>query len=120
MKALTRLPFYPWLVVGTVCIGNFMGQADASIVQLAMPAFEDAFDAPLGAVSWAAVGYVLAFAAALPAFARLAEIAGRKTLYLLGFALFGLFSAACALAPDLAALIAFRFLLGICQSRHPT
>ncbi len=113
LAALARLSSYPWLVVGTVCIGNFMGQTDASIVQLAMPAFEDAFHAPLSAVSWVAVGYVLAFAAALPAFARLAEIAGRKTLYLAGFVLFGVFSAACALAPNLTSLIAFRVLLGI-------
>ena len=90
-----------------------MGQADASIVQLAMPAFEDAFDAPLDGVSWIAVGYVLAFASVLPAFARLAEIAGRKTLYLIGFALFGLASALCALAPGLGWLILFRVLLGI-------
>jgi MFS family permease len=113
LASLARLSSYPWLVVGTVCVGNFMGQTDASIVQLAMPAFEDAFDAPLSAVSWVAVGYVLAFAVALPAFARLAEIAGRKTLYLAGFVLFGLFSAACALAPSLAGLIALRVLLGI-------
>ena len=104
---------YSWLVVGAVCVGNFMGQADASIVQLAMPAFEDAFDAPLDAVSWVAIGYVLAFAAVLPGFARLAEIAGRKTLYLAGFALFGLASAFCALAPSLAWLVAFRVLLGV-------
>ena len=113
MKALTRLPSYPWLVVATVCVGVFMGQADASIVQLAMPSFEDAFGAPLSAVSWVAVGYVLAFAATLPTFARLAEIAGRKALYLAGFAVFGLFSIACALAPDLASLIGFRVLLGV-------
>ena len=108
-----RRPSYPWLVVGAVCIGAFMGQADASIVQLAMPAFEDAFDAPLDAVTWVAVGYVLAFASVLPAFARLAEIAGRKTLYLIGFALFGLASALCALAPGLGWLILFRVVLGI-------
>jgi MFS family permease len=41
-------------------------------------------------VSWVAVGYVLAFASVLPVFARLAEIAGRKVLYLSGFALFAL------------------------------
>ena len=108
-----RLASYPWLVVAAVCVGNFMGQADASIVQLAMPAFEDAFDAPLDAVSWVAIGYVLAFASVLPAFARLAEIAGRKTMYMIGFALFGLCSAFCALAPSLAWLIGFRVLLGI-------
>ena len=111
-----RMPSYPWLVVATVCIGAFIGQVDASIVQLAMPAFEDAFDAPLEAVSWVAVAYVLAFAAVLPVFGRLAEIAGRKTLYLCGFALFGLFSALCGLAPSLPLLIAFRVLQGISGS----
>jgi EmrB/QacA subfamily drug resistance transporter len=108
-----RRAAYPWFVVATVCIGAFMGQLDASIVQLAMPALEDGFDAPLHAVSWVAVAYVLGFAAALPVFARLAEIAGRKTLYLCGFALFGLFSALCGLAPSLPLLIAFRALQGI-------
>ena len=108
-----RRAAYPWFVVGTVCIGAFVGQVDASIVQLAMPRFEDAFDAPLDAVSWVAVAYVLAFAAVLPAFARLAEIGGRKTLYLCGFALFGLFSALSALAPSLPLLIGFRALQGI-------
>ena len=38
---------YPWLVVGAVCIGAFIGQVDASIVQLALPSLESAFDAPL-------------------------------------------------------------------------
>ena len=109
---LERLSSYPWLVVGTVCIGAFIGQVDASIVQLAMPTFEDAFDAPLHAVSWVAVGYVLAYAAALPVFARLAEIGGRKAVYLIGFALFGLFSALCGLAPDLPLLIVLRLLQG--------
>jgi hypothetical protein len=99
-------------VVGTVCIGAFIGQVDASIVQLAMPTFEDAFDAPLHALSWVAVGYVLAYAAALPVFARLAEIGGRKAVYLAGFALFGLFSALCGLAPDLPLLIVLRILQG--------
>ncbi len=108
-----RRAAYPWFVVGTVCIGAFIGQLDASIVQLAMPSFEDAFDAPLDAASWVAVAYVLAFAAVLPAFARLAEIGGRKTLYLCGFALFGLFSALCGLAPSLPLLIAFRVAQGI-------
>jgi MFS family permease len=59
-----------------------MGQLDASIVQLAMPSLETAFDAPVNAVSWVAVGYMLAVACALPIFARLAEIAGRKSFFL--------------------------------------
>ncbi|HEX9169556.1 MAG TPA: MFS transporter [Roseiarcus sp.] len=95
-----------------MCIGAFMGQVDVSIVQLALPSLEDAFDASLHSVSWVAVAYVLGFAAALPAFSRLAEISGRKTLYIVGFALFGLFSALCGLAPNLPSLIILRVLQG--------
>jgi EmrB/QacA subfamily drug resistance transporter len=112
-QVFVRRPYYPWLVVGTVCIGTFIGQIDASIVQLALPSLEDAFGAPLDAVSWVALGYLLAFASVLPVFGRLAEIAGRKTLYLSGFALFGLWSAACGLAPSLPVLIGFRILQGM-------
>jgi hypothetical protein len=36
LHAVARLDSYPWLVVGTVCIGAFMGQVDASIAQLVL------------------------------------------------------------------------------------
>ena len=87
---ITRRSYYPWLVVGTTCIATFNGQLDASIVQLALPALEHQFQARLSAVSWVAIGHQLAFAALLPVFARLAEVAGRKTMFLIGFALFTL------------------------------
>ena len=109
----TRSPYYPWVVVGTTCIGSFIGQLDASIVQLALPTLEHDFAARLSAVSWVAIAYQLAFAAALPVFARLAEVAGRKLMYLSGFALFAFASLLCGLAADLTELIAFRVLLGV-------
>jgi EmrB/QacA subfamily drug resistance transporter len=113
LPALARLRWYPWLVVGTTCTAAFIGQVDASIVQLGLPALAAAFGARPAAVSWVAVAYVLAFAAILPVFARLAEAAGRKLLYLIGFTLFAAASALCGLAPSLAWLIALRVLQGI-------
>jgi EmrB/QacA subfamily drug resistance transporter len=108
-----RKASYPWLVVACACFGGFMGQLDASIVQLAMPSLETAFDVPVNAVSWVAVGYMLAVACALPIFARLAEIAGRKSLFLTGFASFAVLSTLCGLAPTLASLTGLRVLLGV-------
>jgi len=105
--------YYPWVVVGTTCIGAFIGQLDASIVQLTLPTLEHHFLARLSAVSWVAIAHQLAYATALPVFARLAAIAGRKLMYLTGFALVTIASALCGLASDLAQLIAFRILLGI-------
>jgi len=102
----------PWPVILVVCLGAFVGQVDASIVQLALPTLERAFDSGLAAVGWVSIGYSLAFAAALPVFARLAEMGHRKVMYVSGFALFGLFSALCGLAPSLGWLVAIRMLQG--------
>jgi EmrB/QacA subfamily drug resistance transporter len=113
LQFVTRRSWYPWLVVGVTCIGGFIGQLDASIVQLALPTFERQFDANLDAVSWVAIAYLLAFAVALPVFARWSEIKGRKLLYLAGYAIFTLASALCGTVSDLRLLIAFRVLQGI-------
>lgn len=110
---LTRLACYPWLVVGTTCIGAFMGQLDASIVQLAMPEFERVFDARISSASWIATAYLIAFASVLPIFGRLAAIQGRKLLYIGGFALFTAASFLCGLATDFPMLVGFRALQGI-------
>ena len=109
---LTRLPFYPWLIVGVTCIGGFMGQVDASIVQLALPTLGRVFDSTLESVSWVALAYLLGVAAFMPIFGQLCQIFGRKLLYIIGFVVFTGASALCGLAPDLPTLIAFRFLQG--------
>ena len=113
LQFVTRRSWYPWLVVGVTCIGGFIGQLDASIVQLALPRLEREFGANLDAVSWVAIAYLLAFASSLPIFARLSETKGRKLFYLAGYALFTLASALCGLVSDLHLLIACRALQGV-------
>ncbi|HTU54405.1 MAG TPA: DHA2 family efflux MFS transporter permease subunit [Acetobacteraceae bacterium] len=113
LAAITRLPWYPWLIVGITCIGAFIGQLDASIVQLALPTLGTVFRASLETVSWVALAYLLAFAAFLPIFGRLCEMFGRKLLYLCGYLLFTLATLLCGFAPSLAWLIVFRVLQGI-------
>ena len=113
LQFVTRRSWYPWLVVGVTCIGGFIGQLDASIVQLALPTLEREFRANLDAVSWVAIAYLLAFASTIPIFARLSETKGRKLFYLAGYALFTLASALCGLVSDLHLLIACRALQGV-------
>lgn len=126
MRILTRLlaepaplpwlatrTWHPWLVVGIVCVGAFVGQLDATIVQLALPTLGRAFDAPLQQVSWIALSYLLAFASFLPIFGRLCEMFGRKSLYIAGYLLFIVASALCGMAESFEQLVAFRFLQGI-------
>ena len=110
---LTRLRSYPWLIVGVTCIGGFMGQVDASIVQLALPTLGRVFDSTLESVSWVALAYLLGVAAFLPIFGQLCQMFGRKLLYIIGFVVFTGASALCGFAPDLPTLVAFRFLQGV-------
>src|SRR5499433_1124616 len=112
-RIVARIKSYRWFVVGTVCVGAFMGQVDSSIAQMLLPRLEHAFDARLSTVSWVAVAYLLTMAAFLPIFGRLADLVGRKLLYTGGFLLFVLGSGLCGLAPNLPVLIAFRVVQAI-------
>jgi EmrB/QacA subfamily drug resistance transporter len=97
-----------WYVVGTVCIGAFMGQLDASIVTLALPRLGRELHASVGAVEWVALTYLLVLVATVATVGRLADAVGRKLLYVYGFAVFTAGSLLCGLAPTLPVLIAAR------------
>ncbi|MEU6479133.1 MFS transporter [Streptomyces sp. NPDC047017] len=97
-----------WLAVGMVCFGAFMGQLDASIVTLTYGSLRAEFHTSLAAVEWVSLAYLLTLVALLVPVGRLSDAHGRKLLYLYGFAVFTLASAACGLAPSLAALVVFR------------
>jgi EmrB/QacA subfamily drug resistance transporter len=99
--------------VATVCVGAFLGQLDASIATLVLPTLEGVFRASVGTVEWVALGYLLALAALVVPFGRLADLVGRKSLYTAGFVVFILGSALCGLAPSLSWLIAFRVLQAV-------
>jgi len=111
--AIRRYPRAPWLAVGVVCFGAFMGQLDASIVTLTFRPMEHEFGAPLAGVQWVSLAYLLALVALLAPAGRIADALGRKLVYGYGFAVFTAGSAACALAPGLGVLIAFRLIQAV-------
>jgi MFS family permease len=111
--AIRESPRAPWLVLGTVCIGAFMGQLDVSIVTLALPHIGAGLHASAGAVRWVALSYLLTLTATLVAVGHLADRFGRKLLYMYGFAVFTAGSVLCGLAPSIGLLIAARLLQGL-------
>jgi EmrB/QacA subfamily drug resistance transporter len=106
-------PHARWYVVGTVCIGAFMGQLDASIVTVALPRMGRDLHASLGSVEWVALAYLLVLVATVATVGRIADAVGRKLLYVYGFGVFTIGSALCGLAPTLTILIAARVLQAI-------
>jgi EmrB/QacA subfamily drug resistance transporter len=102
-----------WPVLAVASAANFLTILDLWAVSIAYPAFERAFaPAKLSEVSWILNVYAILLAALLVPAGRLADGAGRKACFLAGLSLFGAASLGCALAPSLAALVAFRALQG--------
>jgi len=106
-------PHAPWAAVTAVCLGAFMGQLDTSIVTLTYPRLQSEFATGLGSVAWVSLSYLVVLAVLLVPVGRWADTRGRKLLYLYGFGLFSLASAACALAPTLGWLVVGRGLQAV-------
>ncbi|TCJ35172.1 MFS transporter [Parafrankia sp. BMG5.11] len=96
------------LAVGTVCIGSFLGQLDASIVTIALADLRADFGVSLGLATWVSLSYLVTLVATIAALGRLADMYGRKLLTLYGFALFTVASVGAALAPGIGVLIVCR------------
>jgi len=92
-----------------VTAGAFLANLDLFIVNIAFPAIQADFaGSSLSALSWVLSGYAIVFAALLVPAGRLADLLGRKRLFLAGLGLFLVASAACAAAPGPWALVAAR------------
>src|SRR5918992_5422890 len=106
-------PARPGLVLAIACAATFVAFLDVTVVNVAVPDLRRDFsDASLSLVSWVIAAYGVIFAAALTPAGRLADVVGRKAVFLAGFSTFTLASAATALAPSIGVLIAVRALQG--------
>lgn len=112
-EVIRQYPGAAWLAVGVVCFGAFMGQLDASIVTLTFRPMQLEFGAPLAAVQWVSLIYLLTLVALLAPMGRISDARGRKLIYSYGFVAFTLASAACAVAPSLRLLVAFRLVQAV-------
>jgi len=86
---------------------------DASIVNVAIPAVQDALGATVNDMVWVNSAYALCYAVLLIVAGRLGDRFGPKPIFLIGLAGFTLASLACALAPDPGLLIVARAAQGI-------
>ena len=84
------------------------GQLDASIVTVAFPDISRSLHAPVAAVEWVALAYMVTLVALLAAVGRVSDAMGRKLIYVYGFVVFTVASAGCGLAPGLGWLVAAR------------
>lgn len=101
-----------WPVLVAMALGMTMIGIDATIVSVANATIGSDLQASLGDLEWVTNAYLLALTVLLLPAGRIADRFGRRRVFLIGTAGFGLASAGCALAGSVDALIAWRTLQG--------
>lgn len=100
-------------ILFTLCLAVMCAQVDTSVVNLAVRPVAEDFGAGVGAMQWLVDGYNLAYASLLLSGGLLADLFGRRRIFICGAALFSGASLLCALAPTLFLLLAGRALAGV-------
>ncbi len=100
-------------VAGTVVLGAIMAMLDMTVVNVAIPTFQETFEASYANVAWTVTGYTLALAAVIPLTGWAADRFGTKRLYLLAIGLFVAGSVLCSTAWSLPVLVSFRVVQGL-------
>ncbi|MFD5872994.1 MFS transporter [Streptomyces sp. NPDC060322] len=96
----------------TVLLGAALPLIDFFIVNVALPTIDHDLAAGPALLELVVAGYGLAYAVLLVLGGRLGDMAGRRRLFLIGMAGFGLTSLACGLAPDAWTLVGARVAQG--------
>ena len=104
---------HKWLTLAAMCFGLFLIMLDNTIVNVALPSIQRELDASPSMLEWTINAYVLSFAVLIMLGGKLGDRFGRKKLFLVGLLIFTAMSAACALAPSIEYLVAFRALQGV-------
>ncbi|MCJ7706093.1 MAG: MFS transporter, partial [Anaerolineales bacterium] len=99
-----------WLILLAIGVGSFMSALDGSVINTILPVVSRAFGSDVATIEWVVTVYLLVVSGLLLSVGRLGDLRGHKPVYVSGFAVFVLGSALCGLAPNVAALIAWRAL----------
>src|SRR4051812_5037799 len=102
-----------WKALAVLALIQFMLVLDITVVNVALPHIQDDLGFSRSGLAWVVNGYVLMAGGFLLLGGRLADILGRRRLFLIGVALFAVASATCGAAFNPGMLVASRFVQGL-------
>jgi len=102
-----------WWALAAVSLATFMTYLDNNVVNVALPTIQRALGLSLSGLEWIVSGYILVFAGLMLVGGRLADLYGRRRVFLAGLAVFTVASLLAGLAGSAEVLIASRALQGV-------
>jgi EmrB/QacA subfamily drug resistance transporter len=104
---------HKWWILAAVSITLFLGSVDGSIVNVALPTLMKYFNTDFPTIQWVVLSFLLGVTVLMISVGRLADIVGKKRIFVTGLIIFVAGSALCGLAPTVHWLIFFRFVQAI-------
>src|SRR5579863_8023910 len=101
-----------WWTLMAVSFGLFMIMLDNTVVNVALPTMEKDLHVSLASLEWVVVAYALTFASLMITGGKLADMFGRRRIFMTGIVVFTLASLACGLASSVDVLIGARAVQG--------
>ena len=101
-----------WAVYASLLVVMFLSAMDQTIVGTALPTIVGDLGGAAH-MAWILTSYTLAITVAMPAYGKLGDLVGRKSLFLVAIGLFLVGSALCGTATTMTQLIIYRFLQGL-------
>src|SRR5262249_39742211 len=102
-----------WWTLAAVAFGLFMIMLDNTIVNVALPSIQRSLDLKISELEWVVTGYALTFGALMLTGGKLADLVGRRRIFIIGLAIFTISSLACGLAGSAGVLIGARVVQGV-------
>ncbi len=102
-----------WSALALIVTAQFMVILDVAIVNVALPSIKSDLNFSQTNLQWVVSAYAIMFGGALLLGGRLADLLGRRRLFMAGLALFAASSLLCGLAWSESSLIAFRAVQGL-------
>lgn len=104
---------YKWIALSCTSIGALMSVLSGSTLMIALPVIMKDLNASMNIVTWTIMGYMLAMTILVPSIGRMADMVGRKKLYVSGFALFTFASLLCSISQSGMQLLIYRIIQSV-------
>src|ERR671937_1383341 len=101
-----------WVSLVVLCAGMLMIVLDQTIVNVALPSIQADLGFSQSNLAWDVNAYLIAFGGLLLLAGRLGDLAGRRSVFMVGLAIFVGASLVCGLAQSQAVLVGARFVQG--------
>jgi EmrB/QacA subfamily drug resistance transporter len=102
-----------WMALAVLAAMQFMLVMDVTVVNVALPKIQSDLDFSREGLAWVVNGYVLMAGGLLLLGGRIADMFGRRKIFLAGVIVFGLSSALCGASTSSAMLVSTRFVQGL-------